>query len=45
MWPDERDILYGGGVLRFFLLNQFNVGRGCPELRRRSGNYARGKTI
>lgn len=39
---DERNILYGGGVLRFVLPDQFNVGRGRPELRRRSGNHARG---
>lgn len=39
---DERDILYGGRVLRFVLPDQFNVGRGRLELRRRSGNHARG---
>lgn len=39
---DERDLLHGGGVLRFVLPDQFDVGRGGPELRRRSGNHARG---
>lgn len=42
MWPNERDIFYSGGIFRFVLPDQFNVGRGCPELRRRSGNHTRG---
>jgi len=45
VWPDECHIFHGGGVLRFVLPDQSDVGCRRPELRRRSGNHTRGKMI
>jgi len=30
VWPDERHIFHSGGVLRFILLDQSDVGRRRP---------------
>jgi len=40
--PDERYILHRGRVFRFVLFDQLDAGCGRVELRRRSGNHARG---